>query len=247
MKHSKTNTKGQSPQSVWHTDDITNCPVCNSSKIEKSKYDVADFGEDTTMRRCEDCGSEFTIDGDVKLNAKTFEKEQVGHTPGEKTMTYKAIDIEYDTDGEKIELPKTLDIEVEDNLSPDEKLEYISDEISNRTGYCHFGFNTIPEIDKESGGHTEDLWLIDETTNGDTALFAHKPDQTDDPCLAKFVDAVGADMQLIKAAPDLLKSLKSIKSQILAMEQNEKTTDEQRKILNEMFHTTREAIIKATL
>ena len=61
-------------------------------------------------------------------------------------MMYKVIGIKYDTDGAKVKLPKTMNIEVDNNLSDDEKLDFISDEISNRTGFCHFGFNTIPTI-----------------------------------------------------------------------------------------------------
>jgi hypothetical protein len=53
---------------------------------------------------------------------------------------------EYDTDGEKIDLPESLEIEVSDELDNEDKLEFISDEISNRTGFCHFGFTTDPII-----------------------------------------------------------------------------------------------------
>lgn len=63
-------------------------------------------------------------------------------------MIYKVTDISYDTDGQKIELPRTLDIEVHDEMPMDERLDYISDEISNLTGYCHFGFNTLPKINE---------------------------------------------------------------------------------------------------
>lgn len=62
-------------------------------------------------------------------------------------MEYKVIDIKYDTDGEDIKLPKTMTIKVPKEFKEaEEVLEYISDEISNRTGFCHFGFNTVPEI-----------------------------------------------------------------------------------------------------
>jgi hypothetical protein len=55
-------------------------------------------------------------------------------------MLYIATDIKYDTDGEDIDLPSQLEIEVPDNIEEDEIDEYISDEISNITGFCHFGF-----------------------------------------------------------------------------------------------------------
>jgi len=60
---------------------------------------------------------------------------------------YTITDIEYDTDGEEVELPTTMEIEVPKELTEYEEIdEYISDEISKRTGYCHLGFSTTPEI-----------------------------------------------------------------------------------------------------
>ena len=63
-------------------------------------------------------------------------------------MEYIITNIEYDTDGEdNLNLPKTLQIIVPDDLHDYEEVEqFISDEISNRTGYCHKGFTTNPEI-----------------------------------------------------------------------------------------------------
>ena len=61
-------------------------------------------------------------------------------------MLYIVTDINYDTDGKRIKLPKTLNIEVPDDLEKDEIEDFISDEISNITEYCHFGFTTTPEI-----------------------------------------------------------------------------------------------------
>ena len=61
-------------------------------------------------------------------------------------MIYEITDIVYDTDGEDVDLPKVLSIEVSDDLDDYEKDEFISDEISNITGYCHKGFSTTPEI-----------------------------------------------------------------------------------------------------
>jgi uncharacterized protein YdeI (YjbR/CyaY-like superfamily) len=63
--------------------------------------------------------------------------------------TYLVSNIEYDTDGRKVNLPKTLEVLVPEEINADgrEAIEqYISDEISNRTGYCHKGYNTVPEI-----------------------------------------------------------------------------------------------------
>jgi len=47
-------------------------------------------------------------------------------------MIYTAINIEYDTDGEDIDLPTELEIEVPSDITDaDEIIDYISDEISN--------------------------------------------------------------------------------------------------------------------
>lgn len=67
-------------------------------------------------------------------------------------MKYEVIDIKWDTDGEDIGLPDKMIVHVDiENFEDDYEIsEYISDEISNMTGFCHFGFNTIPEL-KEQG------------------------------------------------------------------------------------------------
>ena len=55
--------------------------------------------------------------------------------------------IKYDTDGEDVSLPETMTIVVPDDVNGREEIqEFISDEISNITGYCHEGFATTPEI-----------------------------------------------------------------------------------------------------
>jgi len=61
-------------------------------------------------------------------------------------MKYIVTDIKYDTDGEKIDLPKILEIDISDDIEEDEIEEYISDEISNQTGFCHFGFSYEKKI-----------------------------------------------------------------------------------------------------
>ncbi|MDP2692745.1 MAG: hypothetical protein Q8O88_03855 [bacterium] len=61
--------------------------------------------------------------------------------------TFTITNIEYDTDGRKPKLPKRLKITVPSEIKGYEEIEtFISDEISNRTGYCHKGFTTTPEI-----------------------------------------------------------------------------------------------------
>ncbi len=62
-------------------------------------------------------------------------------------MKYLVTKIDYDTDGVKVKLPKKLVIEVPNDIEDkDEKIEFISDEISNITGFCHKGFEVTPEI-----------------------------------------------------------------------------------------------------
>lgn len=59
---------------------------------------------------------------------------------------YTVTDIQYDTDGEEVDLPKELKIVIPKDIEDDDILDYISDEISNRTGFCHDGFVTNPPI-----------------------------------------------------------------------------------------------------
>ena len=49
--------------------------------------------------------------------------------------------VEYDTDGEDVDLPTQLEIEIPSNLVEEQEIEdFVSDEISNITGFCHQGF-----------------------------------------------------------------------------------------------------------
>ena len=62
---------------------------------------------------------------------------------------YLVKNIQWDTDGEDVDLPNELEIILPDDEelnSPEEIEEYISNEITNETGFCHFGFSTEPEI-----------------------------------------------------------------------------------------------------
>lgn len=53
--------------------------------------------------------------------------------------------ISYDTDGENVDLPKSLEIELPSTIINEEEIESkLSDEISNITGFCHFGFTYKP-------------------------------------------------------------------------------------------------------
>ncbi len=60
-------------------------------------------------------------------------------------MKYTVSNIKYDTDGEEVDLSETLEIEVPDDIQkPEEIINFLSDEISNITGFCHQGFTTSP-------------------------------------------------------------------------------------------------------
>lgn len=61
-------------------------------------------------------------------------------------MIYKIDNIVYDTE-DVSDLPKALEIEVDEEMDNYEKIEFISDEISNITGFCHKGFSPTPNID----------------------------------------------------------------------------------------------------
>jgi len=62
-------------------------------------------------------------------------------------MEYKVINIKWDTDGEDIHLPTELTVEIPIDILDDyETVEYISDNITSQTGFCHKGFNTVPEL-----------------------------------------------------------------------------------------------------
>lgn len=57
-------------------------------------------------------------------------------------MEVKVKNIQYDTDGIEVELPSELLIKVPSEYTDVQDIDdFISDEISNITGYCHFGFD----------------------------------------------------------------------------------------------------------
>lgn len=62
-------------------------------------------------------------------------------------MKYVITDIEYDAENTS-DLPKELEIEVDVDLSACDKIEFISERISEITDRCHFGFSTTPEINE---------------------------------------------------------------------------------------------------
>ena len=66
-------------------------------------------------------------------------------------MKYTVTDISYDFGGQDMgdtQLPpSTLEINVpEDFEHPEDIDQYISDQISDITGWCHMGYSTTPEV-----------------------------------------------------------------------------------------------------
>lgn len=49
--------------------------------------------------------------------------------------------VQFDTDGEEVDLPVEFEIEIPNDIVEEQEIDdYVSDEISNITGFCHFGF-----------------------------------------------------------------------------------------------------------
>jgi len=55
-------------------------------------------------------------------------------------MIYLVTDIDWDTDGEDIDLPSELEIDIPDDMDSEDIEDYVSDSISDTTGFCHYGF-----------------------------------------------------------------------------------------------------------
>lgn len=68
-----------------------------------------------------------------------------------KTIVVRAYDIEWDTDGEDIDIQTEFELEVDvsDMEDEEELADYISDYITDKTGWCHNGFHwAIKEEEK---------------------------------------------------------------------------------------------------
>lgn len=77
--------------------------------------------------------------------------------------------IKWDTDGEDIDLPKEMEVELPeyiDETDEDEVDEYVSDYISDETGFCHYGFD-IKEVKTEAvmTSNKVSVYQIQETAN----------------------------------------------------------------------------------
>lgn len=62
-------------------------------------------------------------------------------------MNATVTDIKWDTDGEKVDLPQSIIVPIPEDIEEDEIEEYVSDEITKTTGFCHKGFRS--SLDKQ--------------------------------------------------------------------------------------------------
>ena len=68
--------------------------------------------------------------------------------PKSKAKTVSVTDIVWDTDGEKVDgLPEQVGVKIPASIkNRDEAEEYISDKLSEVSGFCHEGFTCTPEL-----------------------------------------------------------------------------------------------------
>lgn len=62
---------------------------------------------------------------------------------------YRISNINYDTDGEDVDLPTEMEVRVPEDLEKDAIQEFLSDYVSGETGYCHLGFS-FEKVDPEA-------------------------------------------------------------------------------------------------
>jgi uncharacterized ubiquitin-like protein YukD len=83
----------------------------------------------------------LTVDGETekRLTDYVLQKNNLQLKPTETIML--VTNVKYDTDGEKVDLPSTLEIKIPVDLDEEEIDEFVSDKISELTGFCHKGFS----------------------------------------------------------------------------------------------------------
>jgi len=146
-------------------EDLTAHDTSIEAKAELKVYDLNEsYPHRKITRRVKK--SDYT-NGNYKSGGQLTSTYQGG---GE--IEYKITNIKYDTD-DVSGLPKTLTIKVPANYEGDEADNYISDEISDRTGFTHKGFDTTPEIEYSKGGSTyaEGGDIVEDMEASDLELF----------------------------------------------------------------------------
>lgn len=110
-------------------------------------------------------------DPDCDAWVEDREEEESKKVEDRKIIESKLIvtNIKWDTDGEDIDLPKEMEVELPeyiDETDEDEVDEYVSDYISDETGFCHYGFD-IKEVKTEAvmTPNKVSVYQIQETAN----------------------------------------------------------------------------------
>lgn len=92
--------------------------------------------------------------------------------------------------------------------------------------------------------HTQGIWTVD-SSEADLTIWANGME-----CIATVWNTTAGELEgnakIMAASPLLLEALEEVKKEILVMEQEEFTPEEVKGRLNTLFHTCREAILKAT-
>lgn len=137
------------------------------STLANANSSYEDIGEDTSIIY-------YVSTRDDDFNAKQLASKinNCGRLEeGRRIIESKLIvtNIKWDTDGEDIDLPKEMEVELPeyiDETDEDEVDEYISDYISDETGFCHYGFD-IKEVKTEAvmTSNKVSVYQIQETAN----------------------------------------------------------------------------------
>lgn len=79
----------------------------------------------------------------IRIRKHTIEsKTNVSFTIQCINMEFIVTNIKWDTDGEDIDLPKTILVNVNpEDLEDEDISDILADEISDRTGFCHYSFS----------------------------------------------------------------------------------------------------------
>ena len=137
------------------------------STLANANSSYEDIGEDTSIIY-------YVSTRDDDFNAKQLASKinNCGRLEeGRRIIESKLIvtNIKWDTDGEDIDLPKEMEVELPeyiDETDEDEVDEYVSDYISDETGFCHYGFD-IKEVKTEAvmTSNKVSVYQIQETAN----------------------------------------------------------------------------------
>lgn len=119
---------------------------------------------------------------------------------------YKVENIQWDCDGDEevlASLPKEMEVNVDESLDSDEVMDFISNKISDETGYCHNGFNYHKEetaltkdeiISALSKMNVEDiLFVYAHSKDGEQLAMGTEKHQVLDGVIVFLCNAVGSN------------------------------------------------------